>query len=283
LSYQLTFYSPQSYVASTSPVAFVYHIDWPGNDLLNPSYHAYKINSANQVQTEIGLYQTIAAAESACQTDYTGPQAPAKAPQTLFAGGTRQTPIQQGDQIVYASSNFVPLTGGTMTGPLILNADPTDVLGAATKQYVDAGDITKPAHYVRVRTATESLNAAVANGAALQFDTIDKDTDGFAPTTSPFNKVTIPAGLAGAYVITAASSSSGTQATTLGMAITINNTVQLSPINQSITGPTSVNYTLDTTPVQIVTLPAGATIQLVNNSATNAFRSVFLALARLGA
>jgi hypothetical protein len=73
VSYTLTFYSPQSYVAATSPVAFVYHIDWPGNDLLNPSYHAYKINSANQVQTEIGLYQTIAAAKSACQTDYTGP------------------------------------------------------------------------------------------------------------------------------------------------------------------------------------------------------------------
>ncbi|HEY4389388.1 MAG TPA: tail fiber domain-containing protein, partial [Ktedonobacteraceae bacterium] len=32
----------------------------------------------------------------------------------------------------------VPLIGGTMTGPLILNADPTNVKGAATKQYVDA-------------------------------------------------------------------------------------------------------------------------------------------------
>jgi hypothetical protein len=30
------------------------------------------------------------------------------------------------------------LSGGTMTGPLILNADPTTPLGAATKQYVDA-------------------------------------------------------------------------------------------------------------------------------------------------
>jgi hypothetical protein len=29
------------------------------------------------------------------------------------------------------------LGGGTMTGPLILNADPTVALGAATKQYVD--------------------------------------------------------------------------------------------------------------------------------------------------
>lgn len=31
----------------------------------------------------------------------------------------------------------VPLAGGTMTGSLILNADPSTALGAATKQYVD--------------------------------------------------------------------------------------------------------------------------------------------------
>lgn len=32
---------------------------------------------------------------------------------------------------------FVPLSGGTMTGPLVLAADPTVALGATTKQYVD--------------------------------------------------------------------------------------------------------------------------------------------------
>lgn len=32
----------------------------------------------------------------------------------------------------------VSLSGGTMSGPLILNADPTDNLGAVTKQYVDS-------------------------------------------------------------------------------------------------------------------------------------------------
>ena len=36
---------------------------------------------------------------------------------------------------------YVMLAGSTMTGPLILNADPTDPLGAATKQYVDNIDI----------------------------------------------------------------------------------------------------------------------------------------------
>jgi hypothetical protein len=32
---------------------------------------------------------------------------------------------------------YLPLTGGTLQGPLILNADPTAALGAATKQYID--------------------------------------------------------------------------------------------------------------------------------------------------
>jgi hypothetical protein len=35
-------------------------------------------------------------------------------------------------------TGYVPLSGGTMTGPLILNADPTVALGAATKQQADA-------------------------------------------------------------------------------------------------------------------------------------------------
>lgn len=36
-----------------------------------------------------------------------------------------------------ADTTFVPLAGGTMTGPLVLNADPSAALGAATKQQVD--------------------------------------------------------------------------------------------------------------------------------------------------
>jgi hypothetical protein len=35
-------------------------------------------------------------------------------------------------------SGFVPMSGGTMTGPLILSGEPTVALGAATKQQVDA-------------------------------------------------------------------------------------------------------------------------------------------------
>jgi hypothetical protein len=43
---------------------------------------------------------------------------------TLFNSGTVLT-------------GFLPIAGGTMTGPLILSGDPTMPLGAATKQYVD--------------------------------------------------------------------------------------------------------------------------------------------------
>lgn len=38
----------------------------------------------------------------------------------------------------------LPLAGGTMVGPLILNADPTAALGAVTKQYVDAIGASTP-------------------------------------------------------------------------------------------------------------------------------------------
>ena len=34
-------------------------------------------------------------------------------------------------------NNYLLLAGGTLTGPLILAADPTNILGAVTKQYVD--------------------------------------------------------------------------------------------------------------------------------------------------
>ena len=38
-----------------------------------------------------------------------------------------------------ASVAYLPLTGGTLTGPVVLAADPTANLQAATKQYADAG------------------------------------------------------------------------------------------------------------------------------------------------
>lgn len=44
------------------------------------------------------------------------------------------------------TSSFLPLTGGQMTGPLLLNADPAVALGAATKRYTDAAQAAAEAY-----------------------------------------------------------------------------------------------------------------------------------------
>lgn len=38
----------------------------------------------------------------------------------------------------YVDNKFIPLNGGTMSGALVLSANPSVALGAATKQYVDS-------------------------------------------------------------------------------------------------------------------------------------------------
>jgi len=63
-----------------------------------------------------------------------------------------------------SSNAFLPLSGGTLSGPLILNADPTAALGAATKQYSDqklplaGGTMTGP---VNLKGVTDGSNAAL--------------------------------------------------------------------------------------------------------------------------
>jgi len=58
-----------------------------------------------------------------------------------------------------ASGPFLPLAGGTLTGPLFLAGDPTAPLGAATKQYADkmlplaGGALTGPTSVVNLSTA----------------------------------------------------------------------------------------------------------------------------------
>lgn len=55
---------------------------------------------------------------------------------------------------------YVDNRGDTMTGPLILDADPTAALGAATKQYVDAQVGTPAAVSVTYSNATSGLTAS---------------------------------------------------------------------------------------------------------------------------
>ncbi len=52
------------------------------------------------------------------------------------------------------AGNALPKTGGTMTGNLILNADPTADLGAATKQYVDNKVASTGTYHTEIITAS---------------------------------------------------------------------------------------------------------------------------------
>ncbi len=55
-----------------------------------------------------------------------------------FGRVTATTPVVTGDITALVDATYVNVSGDTMTGALILNADPSVALGAATKQYVDA-------------------------------------------------------------------------------------------------------------------------------------------------
>lgn len=64
------------------------------------------------------------------------------------------------------ADRMVPLAGGTMTGALILNADPTLALGAVTKQYADAISAGLDVKAPVVAASTVALTVVYANGAA---------------------------------------------------------------------------------------------------------------------
>ena len=66
-------------------------------------------------------------------------------------------------------ANYLPLAGGALTGPLLLQADPAQPLGAATRAYVDAGDAASRALALPLAggTLTGPLLLAGAPTAAL--------------------------------------------------------------------------------------------------------------------
>jgi len=98
----------------------------------------------------------------------TGPQGPQGDPgATGPQGPAGPVPEAPTDGKLYGrlSSTWVAgvkLAGDTMTGPLILNADPSNVLGAATKQYVD-GKVIAPA------TVAPVMDGAAAVGVAVKY------------------------------------------------------------------------------------------------------------------
>ncbi len=67
-------------------------------------------------------------------------QAPVHAAEVSFTPNSAITSTNVQGALEELSSEKINLSGGTMTGPLLLNANPSSALGAATKQYVDATD-----------------------------------------------------------------------------------------------------------------------------------------------
>lgn len=106
-------------------------------------------------------------------------------------GGGGGIPEAPADANTYGRNNgawvqVLALAGGALTGPLTLAADPTALLGAATRQYVDAGVATRLA--LAGGTLTGPLTLAADPAAALQPATkqyVDGAVAPLAPLAAP--------------------------------------------------------------------------------------------------
>jgi alpha-tubulin suppressor-like RCC1 family protein len=127
--------------------------------------------------------------------------------QQLTLGTTVQTNDLHASSKGYVdtkAAGYLPLTGGTLTGPLTLQANPTTALGAATKQYVDVTServvVTKMAQ--RQRADTLLRQWAVANGGLIVWARTNAGASGTywsddrtLQQTRPQFNVSIPAGV----------------------------------------------------------------------------------------
>lgn len=86
-----------------------------------------------------------------------------------------------------STNQYVRLSGGTMTGPLVLSGDPLTALGAATKRYVDYGFVSLTGSTM-IGSLILDANPSVALGAAtkqyVDGVTVDRLADVVAPTPS---------------------------------------------------------------------------------------------------
>jgi hypothetical protein len=150
---------------------------------------------------------------------------------------TARTNLGLGSIATKAETDYVDITGDTMTGLLVLSADPSADLGAATKQYADlhlpktggtmTGDLTlngdpdanlkaAPKQYVDAAKAAalntafqceiyHSVQQSIANQTwtAKSFNSEVRDIGGMHNTSTNNSRITIPASGAGVYIITA--------------------------------------------------------------------------------
>lgn len=84
----------------------------------------------------------------------------------LYSRGDHVHPTDTTRAAASALGGYLALTGGTLTGPLVLAADPAAALGAATKQYVDAKPVAMNDN--RIINGSFAVNQrGYASGAAL--------------------------------------------------------------------------------------------------------------------
>jgi len=86
-----------------------------------------------------------------------------------FGRVTGTTAVVSADISGLVDSRYLQLGGGTLTGNLILNADPSSALGAATKQYVD-GVAAGLTYKAAVRAKTTGSNITLASAAPNTLD-----------------------------------------------------------------------------------------------------------------
>ena len=145
----------------------------PGSPLLTYNENGplvFSLTGSNAFQLKNNTNVTPLEFYNSTGTNYVGFQAGTLSTNTLW---TLPTTDSTGTQSLISNGSgtlswksFVPIAGGTMTGPLILNADPTNPLGAVTKEYADAisqGLTFKNSCYA---ATTANLNAIYLNGVA---------------------------------------------------------------------------------------------------------------------
>jgi hypothetical protein len=128
---------------------------------------ATSASSALTSQTAAATSATSAAASAtAASTSATSAAASATAAATsaTFAATSATAAATSAASAAASVSSSVPLAGGTMTGALILNADPTAALGAVTKQYADAITAAINFHAPVKLATTANLATTYSNG-----------------------------------------------------------------------------------------------------------------------
>lgn len=94
-------------------------------------------------------------------------------PLAVVAGtGITVTADDVGLDLTYADARYLNTDGDTMTGLLVLSADPSAALGAATKQYVDAVNTRLSAGTFVYTGSTSGTTHTVIHGMNNQFNTV---------------------------------------------------------------------------------------------------------------